>query len=104
MGRPSFAIAAFLLLVACISAADARPSSATAAVTAAKSPATPEHPPAYILVDSDSGMVIGQRDADKVWYPASVTKLMTAYLTFRALRSGRMKLTSPVFETEKARA
>jgi len=49
-------------------------------------------------------MVLGQRDADKVWYPASVTKLMTAYLTFQALKTGQLKLTSPVIESANALA
>jgi len=93
MGRLSLGIAAFLILIAGISTADARQSAASAAAAANKAPAVPDRPAAYIVVDSDSGMVLGQRDADKVWYPASVTKLMTAYITFAALKSGRMKLT-----------
>jgi len=102
MGRLYLGMAAFLFLLAGVSAADAKQSVAAAA--AAKTPAIPERPAAYIVVDSDSGMVLGQRDADKVWYPASVTKLMTAFVTFQALKSGRMKLTSPVIETEEALA
>jgi D-alanyl-D-alanine carboxypeptidase len=101
MGRLSLCLAAFLLLFAGTSAADARSSAAAAAD---KTPPAPQRPAAYIVVDADSGMVLGQRDADKVWYPASVTKLMTAYLAFQALKSGRMKLTSPVIETEEALA
>jgi D-alanyl-D-alanine carboxypeptidase len=104
MGRLSLSLAAFLVLLAGILAAEARQPSVTATAAAAKAPVVPEHPAAYIVVDADSGMVLGQRDADKVWYPASVTKLMTAYLSFQALTSGRMKLTSPVFETEDALA
>ncbi len=52
--------------------------------------------PAFIVVDLDAGVVLGQRDADRIWHPASVTKLMTAYLAFEALKSGQIKLTSPV--------
>src|SRR5579862_5318711 len=102
MGRLSLCLAAFLFLFASISAADARSSAAAAA--ADKTPPAPTRPAAYIVVDVASGMVLGQRDADKVWYPASVTKLMTAYVTFQALKSGRLKLTSPVIETEEALA
>jgi D-alanyl-D-alanine carboxypeptidase len=94
----------FLVLLADMLAAEARQPSVTATAAAAKTPVIPEHPAVYIVVDADSGMVLGQRDAEKVWYPASVTKLMTAYLTFQGLKSGHIKLTSPVFETENALA
>ena len=100
MGRLSFGVAAFCFLLAGSSAADSRQSSAAVDRT----PAVPQRPAAYIVVDADTGMVLGQRDADKVWYPASVTKLMTAYVTFQALKTGRLKLTSPVIETENALA
>ena len=52
--------------------------------------------PAYILVDVNSGTVLANRDAGDLWYPASVTKLMTSYVTFRALKSGRITLDSMV--------
>jgi len=99
MGRLYLAIAAFGFLIAAISAADARQSSAAKGAVAQRSV---PRPAAYIVVDADSGMVLGQREADRVWYPASVTKLMTAYLTFQALKTGRLKLTSPVIETAEA--
>ena len=51
---------------------------------------------AYILVDVASGAVLDSRIADHRWQPASLTKLMTAYLTFKALKEGRLTLTSPV--------
>jgi D-alanyl-D-alanine carboxypeptidase len=100
MGRLSLGVAAFCFLLAGVSAADARQSS----TAVERAPAVPQRPAAYIVVDADTGMVLGQRDADKVWYPASVTKLMTAYVTFQALKTGRLKLTSPVIETENALA
>jgi D-alanyl-D-alanine carboxypeptidase len=52
--------------------------------------------PAFIVVNAETGAVLMHSEADQPWYPASVTKLMTAYVTFQALRSGRLKLTSPV--------
>ena len=85
MVRLSLGVAAFCLLLTGVSTAFAQSA-------------------AYIVVDAGSGMVLGQRDADKVWYPASVTKLMTAYLTFRALKTGQLKLTSPVIESANALA
>ena len=51
---------------------------------------------AYILVDVNSGTVLDSRSADHRWEPASLTKLMTAYLTFKALRDGTLKPSSPV--------
>lgn len=50
----------------------------------------------YILIDADSGQVLAEREPYQLWYPASVTKLMTAYLVFEALESGALKPTSPV--------
>jgi D-alanyl-D-alanine carboxypeptidase len=52
----------------------------------------------------DSGVVLGQRDSGHIWHPASVTKLMTAYLTFKALQSGQLKMTSPVIVSKNALA
>ncbi len=52
--------------------------------------------PAYILVDVNSGAVLDSRVSDHRWQPASLTKLMTAYLTFKALKDGRLTPTSPV--------
>ncbi len=49
-----------------------------------------------IAVDVGNGKVLSQEDAFQRWYPASLTKLMTAYVTFRALQSGQMTLNSPV--------
>uniref|UniRef100_UPI0035E44400 D-alanyl-D-alanine carboxypeptidase family protein n=1 Tax=Ancylobacter sonchi TaxID=1937790 RepID=UPI0035E44400 len=43
-----------------------------------------------LVVDMDSGKVLLAEDATKPWYPASITKLMTAYVTFRAMKAGRL--------------
>src|SRR5262245_23440487 len=45
----------------------------------------------YVLIDADSGRVLAHSEAGQPWYPASVTKLMTTFVTFRALRDGRVK-------------
>jgi len=55
-----------------------------------------------LLFDVKDGRVIEQRDAFKRWFPASLTKLMTAYVTFRALEKGEMQLDSPIKVTKKA--
>ena len=55
---------------------------------------------AYLLLDVTSGQVLAAKDADKPVEPASLTKLMTAYLVFDALKAGKidLKQTFPVSE------
>ncbi len=45
-----------------------------------------------IIIDADNGNILHEVDATQSWYPASLTKLMTLYMTFDALRSGRISL------------
>lgn len=45
-----------------------------------------------IMVNAEDGSVMYESDADSVRYPASLTKLMTLYITFSALESGELKL------------
>lgn len=47
---------------------------------------------AAIVVDATTGRVLGQVNADEQNYPASLTKMMTLYLTFRELDAGRLTL------------
>ncbi|MBT9370140.1 D-alanyl-D-alanine carboxypeptidase [Rhizobium sp. CSW-27] len=51
---------------------------------------------AGIVVDAKTGKVLYSEDADSLRYPASLTKMMTLYLTFEALEAGRLTLDSPV--------
>lgn len=46
-----------------------------------------------IMVNAEDGSVMYESDADAVRYPASLTKLMTLYITFNALENGHLKLT-----------
>jgi penicillin-binding protein 6. Serine peptidase. MEROPS family S11 len=46
----------------------------------------------YVLVDPASGQVLAARQAEQQVPPASLTKLMTAYLTLQALQQGRLRL------------
>ncbi len=57
---------------------------------------------AWLLLDTQSGQVLVEHNADQRIEPASLTKLMSAYLTFAALRQGRIKLTDTVPVSEKA--
>lgn len=43
-----------------------------------------------MLVDAESGLVLYAEDADYPWQPASLTKLMTGYLAFEAIRDGKL--------------
>lgn len=55
-----------------------------------------------IVVDVASGRVIDHKDAFQRWYPASLTKLMTAYVVFRQVQAGRMTMNSPVTISKNA--
>lgn len=57
---------------------------------------------AWLLLDMQSGQSLVEHNADRRIEPASLTKLMSAYLTFSALRQGRIKLTDTVPVSEKA--
>jgi len=46
----------------------------------------------YILVDSLTGAVLDARAADERMPPSSMSKLMTAYMVFSALKSGKLSL------------
>jgi len=47
---------------------------------------------ALLLVEAESGKVLQAENATAPWYPASVTKLMTAYVTLRAIRENQITL------------
>ena len=51
---------------------------------------------AAIVMDANTGEVLYQVRADNPRYPASISKVMTMYLTFEALAEGRLKLTDQI--------
>jgi len=51
---------------------------------------------ASIVVDADTLEIIHARQIDELRYPASLTKVMTLYLTFDALNAGTLKLNEPI--------
>lgn len=57
---------------------------------------------AYLLEDFNSGHVIAASNSDMRVEPASLTKIMTAYLTFKALKNGHLQLTQTLPVSEKA--
>ncbi len=56
----------------------------------------------YVLVDVSSGQTLAERDADVQAEPASLTKLMTAYLVFQALKDGKLTLEQQLPVSERA--
>jgi D-alanyl-D-alanine carboxypeptidase (penicillin-binding protein 5/6) len=87
---------------------------ATLAMAAAPPPGMPAAaapplaaPPAvearnWVLVDYGSGQSLAENNADQRVEPASLTKLMSAYVVFSALRDGRLKLNEEVLISEHA--
>ncbi|WP_372659017.1 D-alanyl-D-alanine carboxypeptidase family protein [Hydrogenophaga sp.] len=57
---------------------------------------------AYLLMDVTSGQVLAARDPDQPVEPASLTKLMTAYLVFDALKANKITLTQTMPVSERA--
>ncbi len=57
---------------------------------------------AYFLIDVQAGTTLAQQNADDRVEPASLTKLMTAYLVFEALRDKTLKLEQTVPVSVKA--
>jgi D-alanyl-D-alanine carboxypeptidase len=47
---------------------------------------------ARLVIEADSGKVLEAENATVPWYPASVTKLMTAYVTLKAVKDGKITL------------
>ncbi|HVX74399.1 MAG: D-alanyl-D-alanine carboxypeptidase family protein [Devosia sp.] len=67
------------------------------ASTAAPASAIP-----MLLLDASTLQVLYAQDAGQPWHPASVTKLMTAYLAFAAIKDGRVTLDTPVTISQHA--
>jgi len=56
----------------------------------------------YLVIDSKTGHEIAALDADLPLAPASLTKLMTTYVVFSALKQGQIELQEEVTISEKA--
>ncbi len=57
---------------------------------------------AYVLMDYQSGNLLADAKGDERMEPASITKLMTGYVIYKALKSGKIHLDDKVTITEKA--
>lgn len=56
----------------------------------------------WMLIDFESGWILGSENRDLRIEPASLTKLMTSFLVFEALTKGEIKLTDQVYVSKKA--
>jgi len=57
-----------------------------------------------LLFDTSNGRVLYAEDQDQQWHPASLTKIMTAYLVFEALKTGAIKLDQKIPVSANAHA
>jgi len=60
------------------------------------------HRYAAIVLDHRTGNVLVAANADETRHPASLTKMMTLYMLFDAMREGRLRLDSPIVMSEEA--
>jgi D-alanyl-D-alanine carboxypeptidase len=58
----------------------------------------------YIVVDANAGKVLSALNPDDQLHPASMTKIMTLFMTFEALQQGRLTLRTPLTVSENAAA
>jgi D-alanyl-D-alanine carboxypeptidase (penicillin-binding protein 5/6) len=74
--------------------------------TAAHAQAIPPAPQVpvrgYVLMDYQSGNILAEMNSNERMEPASITKLMTGYVIYQALKSGKIRLEDPVTISEKA--
>ena len=87
IGRPLVAFLTLMLLVG--ATGFARPAAAQMPYT---SLLWSEPRYAAIVIDANTGEVLYSKHSDSPRYPASITKIMTLYLTFEALSAGRLSL------------
>jgi len=81
--------------------------SATPATSPAPKPVKPPQPPPvkvrnYILLDYHGGAVLAESQSEERAEPASLTKLMTAYVVFQELGAGRIQVTDQAVVSETA--
>lgn len=60
------------------------------------------HATPRLLIDMDTTEVLYAEDAGQPWHPASLTKLMTAYVAFAAIKVGRLSLDTPIKISQNA--
>ncbi len=92
-----------LLLLSGMASAAAEQRWGTPIVEAVPTPSPPSvGAPSHILVDLHSGTILSERDRDAAWEPASLAKLMTAYVVFDEISDGHIDLDDAVTISENA--
>lgn len=94
-GKP-FARARHKTTAAAASAPAGPPPVAPLAVAGVPAPPELSQIPSYVLMDAQTGAIIAEKSPQAPWPPASLTKLMTAYLTYKALARGTLKMDQDV--------
>ena len=64
--------------------------------------ASPSMAGASVVLDVKSGRVLSHDNAFQRWYPASLTKIMTAYIAFRVVKAGQLTMKSPIRMSKEA--
>lgn len=93
--RPFLCILGFLAFVA---------NPVRAQIATVESPSGPVPAGPFIVVDAASGETLLERNSGMLWYPASLTKMMTIYIVFEELKAGRLTLPEPLAFSQNARA
>ena len=93
-------VVAVVLAVAVMLAAPVSADARTKIKSKAKKVVAPRE--ASILVNSETGEVLAANAADEPRHPASLTKMMTLYITFEALDAGKLRLDQPLKVTSRA--
>ena len=57
-----------------------------------------------LLIEADTGRILHNENGSHPWYPASVTKVMTAYVTLKAVKAGRISLDTLITVSPNAAA
>jgi serine-type D-Ala-D-Ala carboxypeptidase (penicillin-binding protein 5/6) len=85
---------------------DVKPVKPAAAAHKKEAPRNKDEPiinaPHAILIDAENGGVLYERDPDRLVFPASLAKLMTAEYVFHELKEGRINLTDEYTVSENA--
>lgn len=93
-----------LLLCVLIGISGILPATTLAAAAQEHTEALSVAAPSVILLESSTGQVIYEKDADSKRSPASITKIMTLLLTFEQLEAGKIKLTDEVITSAHAKS
>jgi D-alanyl-D-alanine carboxypeptidase len=62
----------------------------------------PSYASPYLVIDAQTGDVLRAEQATRPWYPASLTKLVTLYVTLNAIKHGRVQLDTPFVVSKRA--